>query len=103
MGKARDYNDKYVIDMLNLEDPQEAVAYLECALDEYEKDNNTEAFILALRRVVEAKGGISELARKSGLNRQNLHRILSNKANPRFNTLSIILHSLGFKLSLKAS
>lgn len=87
----------------HLQDPNEAIAYLESALDEYEENNDMESFLLALRRVVEAKGGISKLAEETNLNRQNLYKILTNKANPKFSTLSKIIYSLGFKLSLKAS
>ncbi len=103
MKDFRNFDDKYVIEILNLNDPHEAAAYLETALEEYEKDNNIIAFLTVLRRIIEVKGGVTELSKKTGLNRQNLYKILTNKTNPRFNTLSLILHSLGFRFSLKAS
>lgn len=93
----RDFRD-YVKD--NLKDPEEAISYLNTALEEYEKDGDTEAFLLALRTVAEARGGITELARKTNLNRQHLYRTLSNKGNPRLNTLETVLHGLGFRLSI---
>jgi len=34
-----------------LKEPEEAVSYLNTALEEYEKDGDTEAFLLALRTV----------------------------------------------------
>lgn len=83
-----------------LKDPEEAVCYLNTALEEYEKDQDTEAFLLALRTVTEARGGISELAKKTNLNRQNLYRTLSGNGNPRLNTLETVLHGLGFRLSI---
>lgn len=86
-----------------LQSPANAANYLATALEMYEEDNNMEAFLIALKRVIEAKGGISELSRKTGLNRQNLHKILNNKVVPKFSTLSLILQNLGFKLTLKAS
>ena len=41
-----------------LTDPKEAAVYLNTALEEYDKDNDSEAFLLALRTVTEAGGGI---------------------------------------------
>jgi probable addiction module antidote protein len=83
-----------------LKDPAEAVTYLNTALEEYEKDSDSDAFLLALRTVTEVKGGVAELARKTNLNRQHLYRTLSSKGNPRLNTLETVLHGLGFKLSI---
>lgn len=83
-----------------LKDPAEAVSYLNTALEEYEKDKDTEAFLIALRTVTEVKGGITELAKKTDLNRQHLYRTLSKRGNPRLNTLEAVLHGLGFRLSI---
>jgi probable addiction module antidote protein len=83
-----------------LEDPEEAVTYLNIALEEYEKDQDSEAFLLALRTVAEARGGLTELSNKTNLNRQHLYRTLSSKGNPRLNTLEKVLHALGFRLSI---
>ncbi|MFH1191966.1 MAG: transcriptional regulator [bacterium] len=93
MAKTRKFND-YLIE--SLKDSKEASAYLNVALEEYKKDNNAEAFLLALRDVVEARGGISQLAQKTKLNRQNLYRALSCKGNPQLITLGNILNGLGF-------
>ena len=84
-----------------LQDSTEAVAYLELALDEYQRDGDTKALMLAIQRVAEAKGGITKLAEETKLNRQNLYRIFSNKISPRFDTLSKILRALGITISFK--
>ena len=83
-----------------LKEPEEAVSYLNTALEEYEKDRDSEAFLLALRTVAEVRGGIAELAKKTNLNRQHLYKTLSNKGNPSLNTLEVVLHGLGFRLSI---
>ena len=83
-----------------LKNRETAVSYLNTALEEYEKDKDTDAFLLALRTVAEVRGGIGELAKKTNLNRQHLYRTLSNKGNPRLNTLETVLHGLGFRLSI---
>ena len=98
MGRTRKYRD-YLIERLR--DPEEAAAYLKAALAEFEADGEAEAFLLALRSVVEATGGISELAERTNLNRQHLYRALSGKSNPKLSTLGTILGGLGFRLSIE--
>lgn len=84
--------------MSTLQDEQEATSYLQVALDEYQEDSNTEAFMLALRNVAEATGGIGKLAKKAELNRQHLYHMLSSKGNPSLKKLNPILNGLGFHL-----
>jgi len=91
---------EYLADDLN-RDPEKVSVYLAVALDEYEKDGDLGALLLALRTIAEAKGRISDLARKTHLSRQNLYKIFANKVNPRFNTLALILRALGYSLCLK--
>ncbi|WP_440682682.1 addiction module antidote protein [Cysteiniphilum halobium] len=86
----------------SLHDKNEATAYLGVALEEYEDDGDSQAFMLALKNVVEAQGGIGHLSKKTGLDRAHLYRVLSSKGNPRFITLGNILKALGFKLSVNA-
>jgi probable addiction module antidote protein len=94
MREFRDYVKE------KLKTPEDAVSYLNTALDEYEKDKDTDAFLLALRTVAEVRGGIGELAKKTNLNRQHLYKTLSSKGNPRLDTLEDVLHGLGFRLSI---
>lgn len=98
INKLSDFKE-YHIDCLK--DPEEADAYLKIAIEEYQKDKDTEAFLLALRDVAEAQGGFGSLSRKTELNRQNLYRALSGKGNPRLDTLTTVLNALGFHLSIK--
>ena len=95
----RKFND-YIVEVLK--DPAEAAAYLKASIDEYDRDMNAEAFLLAIRRVATARGGLSKLAKASQLSRQNLYRVLSPKGNPRLDTLELLLHNLGFKLSIES-
>ena len=80
----------------DLKNPEEATAYLNAALE----DGSQEVFLLALRDVAEAKG-ISQLAQKSLLNRENLYRLLSEHGNPRLSSLTTLLDAMGLKLSVK--
>ena len=95
---SRPYQD-YLLERLR--DPAQAQAYLEVALEEFEEDGDREMFLLALRNVAEAQGGISELSRKANLNRQHLYRALSEKGNPTFETLTAVFRALGFQLGIK--
>lgn len=97
MKQARKFSE-YLIE--SLKNPKAAEAYLNVALEEYGKDHDTEAFLLALRDVAEADGGLSNLAKKTKLNRQNLYRALSKQGNPRLDTLGVILNGLGLRLSI---
>jgi hypothetical protein len=38
-----------------MQDPDEASEYLKASLDEYEKDGNIEAFLMAIKTVADAK------------------------------------------------
>ena len=99
IGKLTGDYDEWLIG--TLKNNQEAAIYLQVALDEYQKDGNTEALLLALRHVALAKGGIAKLAKKTKLNRESLYRTLSKRGNPKLQTLGILLNGLGFELSIQ--
>lgn len=90
----------YVID--TLKDKEEAERYLQVALDEYQDDGDTAAFLLALRNIAEAKGGIGKLAKTTDLTRENLYRTLSSNGNPSLKTLQPILQGLGYHLTISS-
>jgi probable addiction module antidote protein len=95
MKKSKSYKDELI---LSLKNPKEAAEYLNAALEEGEP----EAFLLALKDVAEALGGgMSKLARKTRLNRENLYRMLSEKGNPELRSMGTLLNALGFKLAIE--
>jgi probable addiction module antidote protein len=75
----------------------EAAAYLTAALADGDKD----VFLLALRHVAEAHGGIGRLARRARLNRVSLYRTLSARGNPELRSLGALLESLGLRLAVE--
>ncbi|MGD9108507.1 MAG: putative addiction module antidote protein [Gammaproteobacteria bacterium] len=85
----------------SLKDKREAATFLQVALDEYQKDGNVEAFLLALRDVAQAQGGLAKLSKNTNLNRESLYKTLSSKGNPKFQTMGLLLKSLGFHLIIK--
>ncbi|MEO8326753.1 MAG: hypothetical protein ABI618_12935 [Nitrospirota bacterium] len=62
-----------------------------------------ELFLLALRNVAEAQGGVAQLAEKAKLNRESLYKILSERGNPELKSLDALLHALGFRLAVTAT
>ena len=84
----------------DLQDPEEAAAYLNAALED-ESEKGSETFLLALRDVAKARG-IGRLAQETHLSRESLYRTLSRKGNPRFSTLEAVLESVGLKLTIQA-
>ena len=97
----RQFRDFKEYHLEKLRDPEEAQVYLEVALEEYEKDRDKEAFLLALRDVAEAQGGIGKLAKETHFDSQNLYKALASEGNPRLETVGAILHELGFRLSVR--
>lgn len=81
-----------------LKDAEFAAEYLNAALAE----GDQAAFMLALRDVARARGGISAVARSSRLNRVALSRALSKRGNPELHSLSRILDASGLRLVIAA-
>ena len=79
-----------------LRDPRLAAAYLNLAADE----TDPAAFMQALRRIVEAHGGVARIAERTRLNRQQLYKTLSRQGNPELRTLRAILGAAGFAMSV---
>lgn len=96
MVKVKKYKDHL---LAQLQDPEEAAAYLNAALQDEEEPYG---FLLALRDIAEAQGGMSWLAEHSDLNRENLYRTLSTRGNPRFFNLLAVLDAFGLELSIHA-
>ena len=59
-----------------LKDEARALAYLNAALDE----QDPRIFLIALRNVTLAQGGIATVAARSGLNRESLYRAFPRRA-----------------------
>lgn len=79
-----------------LADAEFAAGYLQAALD----DGHRAVMLLALRRIVEARGGMAKLAQVTGLTREALYRTLSAAGNPRLSSLSAIVEATGLRLTV---
>jgi probable addiction module antidote protein len=81
----------------HLRSDSEIAVYIEAML----ADGDARAVPIALRTVADALGGMGALADKTGLSRETLYRTLSNKGNPRLDTLAAILAAFGLRLSVQ--
>ena len=94
VATSRKYQDSLIA---ALRDPQETAAYLDAALEAGDRA----AFLLAIRNVIDALGGMTQIARHTGLNRENLYRVLSEKGTPELNSLEKLLKGLGLRLAVE--
>ncbi len=70
-------------------------AYLDACLEEAGDDP---AFIAYALGVIARAHGMSQLARETGLARENLYKALSKDGNPEFGTILKVIKALGLKL-----
>ena len=96
-GKVATSRDYQVSLIERLADPIEAAAYLDAALE----DGDRAVFLLAIRNVIQAFGGMTQISRRTGLNRENLYRVLSEQGNPELNSLEKLLKALGLRLAVE--
>jgi len=80
-----------------LQDPNNAAGYLTAIIE----DGDREAFLLALRQVAQARGGMTAVAEKSHLGRESLYKMLSSKGNPEFKSIANVLHGMGLRLTVE--
>jgi len=78
-----------------LTDDETIAAYLTEVLD----SDDPRYFAKALGAVARAKGGMTELAGKTGLSREALYRALSDTGNPELGTILKVMRALGVRLT----
>ncbi len=99
-NKKNNEVDYYEILMQDLQDPEEAEAYINAAL----QDEDPRVFLVALKNVLKAQGkGMTDLAKDTHLNRESLYRSLSKQGNPKIKNLISILRTLDFYFEVRSS
>ena len=86
-GKFREF------DIANYLNTEEDIAGF---LNEIAKEGDAELFQAALGDVARARG-MTNMAKQTGLSRENLYRALSKDGNPRLRTLEKIFDALGIE------
>ena len=83
----------------HLKTEEDMALYLEAMIDE--SGGDPAAIAVALGNIARAKG-MTEIARKTGLARENLYKALSPEGNPEFATVLKVAKALGLKLHITA-
>lgn len=90
-------NTDYKTDLIErLKDPIRARNYLREAFRLSLADGDGATYQLALRDVIEAKGGVAVVAKRAHLQRSNTYRVISKERNPRFDSILKISKAVGF-------
>ncbi|WP_299413912.1 transcriptional regulator [Acaryochloris sp. IP29b_bin.148] len=87
--------------LIRLKNANYAATYLKTALDEMLKDGNTEAFLLALKNVLQANGKVKDIATEADITRHHLYRLLSEDGSPTLATLVAVLNAVGLSIDFK--
>jgi probable addiction module antidote protein len=85
--------------LASLQNPDEAAEYLNACLE----DEDPRVFLLALRDVAEARGGVRAVSRDAHLNRESLYRMLSRSGNPSLGSLAAVLSACGLRLAVQSA
>ena len=93
-GKTESYREGL---MESLRKPGQAAQYLNACLE----DEDARVFLLALRDVADAHGGIRTVSRDARLNRESLYRMLSGSGNPSLTSLAAVLDACGLRLAVQ--
>lgn len=81
-----------------LRNPEFAAGYLQAALEE----NDFDTFVVALRDIVQANGGMAKTNQETELSSESLYKTLCENGNPQFSTLQAVLKSVGLQFSITA-
>ena len=96
MRKKHIYHDDLIA---HLKNPSNALGFLNECLE----DSDKRVFLLGLKDVAEAHGGMTKLARLTKISREHIYRMLSKAGNPELHTLQTLLHAFGFKMAIEHS
>ena len=88
----KDFNETFQDELL---DDKFAAGLLKVSLEE----EGFETFLVSLREIVKARGGMTALAKATGLGRESLYKALSQEGDPKFSTVYGVLKALGFEVA----
>jgi len=96
-NKTPDYTLKDFDEVLfeALRDPESATLYLQDAWED-----STEEFLVALRKYVQANGGMAQCAARAHVSREALSRMLSETGNPELRSIRAVLQANGIGFSI---
>ncbi len=95
--KAARPHEEAAVELLR-SDPETINEYLRAALDGIDEPGGETAFLMALKHVALARGGIAKVASNIGMKREAVSRALSPRGNPTLRTLKTLMQALGLRL-----
>ena len=93
----RTYRD-YLVEVLS--DRDEAIGHIQAILEDYQIYKNPSIVRETLYTVIDAQGGVMELAKETDMDPQVFSKMLSNEDTPLIDALGIVLKVLGYQLSI---
>ena len=81
-----------------LQDSKNAASYLSAVYEECVIDGQFDAFLIAIRDLIQASSSMSEVAETAQVGRQALYNMLSENGNPQLHNFASILNAVGLKL-----
>ena len=78
-----------------LESEEEIAQYL----NEAYQEDDSRLFMIALGNVAKTKG-VSNIAKKTGLNRESLYKVFSGQTSPHWSTVQNVMKALGCQLAI---
>jgi probable addiction module antidote protein len=92
--KLKSFDDYLFV---QLRDPEFAVLYLNEAYND-----SVEEFLVALRKYVQANGGVSKIAASAEVSRESLYKMLSEAGNPELRSVRAVLQALGLGFTIQS-
>lgn len=99
MTKLRTWHEILIEDLAA--HPEEVIDYFDMSLQEYQLDGDTRFFLKGIRNIIEALGGVSEIAKQTNTAPETLLDLLSSDEAPRLDTLNTLANALGCRLSIE--
>ena len=82
----------------HLDSTESIAAYISAAME----DGDPQLITAAIGDIARARG-MTQLAKDTGLSRENLYRALSEDGHPEFETVLRVLHAFGVRLDARAA
>ena len=91
-----------VIDYLK-DDKELQSEYLTQLLNDYFIDGNKEAFLVALKPLIELNDSVSSFAKKTKISRTHFYKMFACEIAPEIDTLKKIINCLGFDMKISVN
>ena len=97
---AKEYGTWRAFLINKLAKEEDMSGYLSAVMEEYQSHGNAAVIQISLESIIEAKGGIAEIAKKTDIDPQILSDVLTNKESLHIDTLTTVLKAIGCRLSI---